>query len=311
MKKDSRIIVFNQDHLIGSGLANILRHKGFKNTSFINAADCDFSDGKKLLKSFKKIKPEYCFLAPVREGGILDNINSPGELIYKNIIFEANCLHAAFLSGVKKLVFFASSCVYPKDCPQPMKEEYLLTGPFEPTNEAYSVAKIAGIKMCQAYNKQYRTNFISVIPATVFGPGDSFDLRNSHVVSALLRKFHEAKLSGFPEVKVWGSGKPRREFVFIDDLANTALFIMKNNTKFDVINLGTGKDHSIKELALVIKEVVGFKGKIVFDKTKPDGVLRKLLDVSISKRLWLKSNTKIDLQLKRTYEWFSENSCHK
>ena len=173
------------------------------------------------------------------------------------------------------------------------------------------MAKIAGIKMCQAYNKQYRTNFISVIPATVFGPGDSFDLRNSHVVSALLRKFHEAKLSGCPEVKVWGSGKPRREFVFIDDLANTALFIMKNNTKFDVINLGTGKDHSIKELALVIKEVVGFKGKIVFDKTKPDGVLRKLLDVSISKRLGLKSNTKIDLQLKRTYEWFSENSCHK
>ncbi|MFQ5901618.1 MAG: GDP-L-fucose synthase family protein, partial [Thermodesulfobacteriota bacterium] len=281
---------------------------------------------------FEREMPEYVFLAAAKAGGIWANSAYPAEFIYSNLAIQVNVIHSAYLYGVKKLLFLGSSCIYPKQAPQPMKEEYLLTGPLEPTNDAYAVAKIAGIKMCQAYNRQYGTNFISVMPTNLYGPGDNFDLETSHVLAALIRKFHEAKLlkeqqedrglrteakpSGKeplssdlqpPTVVVWGSGEPLRELLHVNDLADACLFLMNNYNNNEIINVGVGKDISIRELVELVREVVDFKGKVVFDKSKPDGTPRKLLDVSRLNAFGWKAEIGLKEGIEETYRWYLKN----
>lgn len=303
MKKNSKIFIAGSNNLVSFALLNRLKEKGFNKLLFRSTSQLNFTNQRAVNNFFKKEKPEYCFLTPIREGGILANIDYPAELFYENLTFEANIIHSACEVKVKKLIFFASSCVYPKNSPQPMKEEYLLRGPLESTSEPYAIAKIAGIKMCEAYNKQYGTDFISVIPATVFGPNDNFDLKTSHVIPSLIRKFHEAKINGKPEVIIWGTGKQKREFIYVDDLVLASLFIMDNTTP-SIINVGTGKDLSIHELAQMLKKIIGFKGAIKFDRLKPDGVAQKLLNISLLTSLGWKPKVKIDLGLERTYRWY-------
>jgi len=265
---------------------------------------------------FAQEKPEYVFLAAARVGGIAANNNYPAQFIYENLQIQNNVVHQAYLNDAKKLLLLGSSCIYPKLAPQPMKEEYLLTGPLEPTNEPYALAKIAGIKMCQSYNRQYGTNFIAVMPTNLYGPNDNFDLRDAHVLPALLRKFHEAKINRQTEVSVWGTGAPRRELLYAEDMADGCLFLMENfnptkeqNEKGEVFfNLGTGKDLTIKELVEIVKEIVGYTGKIVWDNSMPDGAPQKLQDMTKMRALgWWH---KIDLPkgIKLTYQWFKENA---
>ena len=261
-------------------------------------------DKNKTLKFFEKEKPEYVFLAAAKVGGIMANKNYPAQFIYENLVVETNVIDSAYLTKVKKLLFLGSSCIYPKLAPQPIKEEYLLSKSLEPTNIAYAVAKIAGIIMCQAYNRQYGTNFISVMPTNLYGPNDNFDPVNSHVLSALIQRFHEAKEGGAKKVTIWGSGKAKREFLHVDDLADACIFLMQKYNDSEIINIGTSKDLSIKELAEKIKKVVGYSGKIVWDKTKPDGTPRKLLDVSKLHKLGWKHSIPLDKGLALTYEWY-------
>jgi len=296
---------------------------------------------------FKSEKPEYVFLAAARVGGIVANTTYPAEFIYENLVVESNVIHNAFKAGVKKLLFLGSSCIYPRDCPQPMKEEYLLSGKLEPTNEPYAIAKIAGIKMCQSYNRQYGTRFISVMPANLYGPGDNFDLETSHVLPALIRKFHEAKTSDESRVTsdkrpndgtkdaastlkrsapltsserserfspgsfvtLWGTGMPRREFLYVDDLADACVFLMNHYEESEIINIGVGKDIPISELAELIKEIVGFKGAIRYDRSKPDGTLRKLLDVSKLKALGWQPKISLREGIGMTYRWYVEEGA--
>ena len=253
---------------------------------------------------FAKEKPEYVFLAAAKVGGIHANSTYPAEFIFDNLQIQNNVIHSSYLQKVKKLCFLGSSCIYPKFAPQPIKEDYFLDGKLEPTNDAYAVAKIAGIKMCQAYNKQYGTNFISVMPTNLYGPNDTFDLQNSHVLPALIRKFVEARNSKAPDVTLWGSGKPKREFLYVDDLAKACIFLMKRYNDSDMINIGTGIDVSILELAHLIGENVGFKGKILFDSSKPDGTPRKLLDVSKINALGWRAAVPLAEGVKRTIEWY-------
>ena len=313
MDKDAKIFVAGHEGMIGSALINRLKMDGFNNT--ISSFQLNLTQQNKVHKLFLKEKPEYVFLATSEEGGILANMTYPADLIYTNLQMQLNLIHFAWKAGVKKLLFMGSSCTYPKFCQQPMKEETLLTGSLEPTNEAYAIAKIAGIKMCQAYNYQYNTNFISVIPTTIYGPDDNFDTKTSHVIPALIQKFHEAKLNleeGEKErVEIWGTGKPRREFLYVYDFAEACIFLMNNYDKTETINVGYGEDISIMELALLIKEIVGFEGDLVFDETKPDGMPKKLLDISkISALGW---RPKIDLStgLSKTYEWFKQKEITK
>lgn len=304
MKKNSYIYVAGHEGFIGSSIVRRLKKSGYNNLLLRKDRELDLSEQKKVCAFFKKEKPEYVFLAAERAGGILANSKYPAEFIYKNLAIQINVIDSAYRSGVKKLIFLGSSCSYPKMCPQPMKEEYLLSGPLEPTNEAYAVAKIAGIKMCQAYNKQYWTKFISVIPTNLYGINDNFDLQESHVLPALIRKFHEAKVSEAESVVIWGSGKPKRDFLYVDDFADACIFLMNKNSGNEIINVGSGGDVSIAKLALMIRDVVGFKGKIVYDKTKPDGMPKKLLDITKIKNLGWRA--KIDLKngLRLTYEYF-------
>jgi GDP-L-fucose synthase len=256
---------------------------------------------------FVKEKPEYVFLAAAKVGGIHANNTYPAEFIFDNLQIQNNVIHSSYLHKVKKLCFLGSSCIYPKFSPQPIKEDYFLDGKLEPTNDAYAVAKIAGIKMCQAYNKQYGTNFISVMPTNLYGPNDNFDLQNSHVLPALIRKFVEARNTKAPTVTLWGSGNPKREFLYIDDMANASLFLMKHYNDSEIINIGTGTDVSILELAHLIGETVGYKGKIVFDTTKPDGTPRKLLDVSKINALGWKAAIPLREGIQQTIRWYEEN----
>lgn len=307
MRKNSRVAIFNHQGLIGSGLLNYLKRKGFKSISLSAkplTALCARAEAESF---FRRNKPEYCFLPSVKEGGILANTRYPADLIYENLSVQANIIHAAFRYNVKRLIFFASSCCYPRQCPQPMREEYLLTGRLEPSSEAYSVAKLSGIKMCQAYNRQYGTRFISVIPATAFGPGDSFDPDNSHVISALIRKIHAAKSRGRKEAVIWGTGKPRREFIYVDDLASAAVFLLDNDPGVELINIGTGSDVSIKRLAGIIKDVVGFKGKLKFDTAMPDGVYRKLLDSRRIIEMGWRPGFTLEEGIGVAYEWYVSN----
>jgi len=311
MNKRAKIFVTNPEEMIGSAILRRLKKAGFNRLVAKSPSELDLTDQKVVFEFFMDEKPDYVFLTSAKIGGILANSRFPAEFIYLNLQCEMNVIHSAWKAGVKKLLFLASSCIYPKDSPQPMKEEYLLTGKLEPTSEPYAVAKIAGIRMCQAYNAQYGANFISVVPGDLYGPGDDFDPETAHVLPSLIARMHNAKISQQPEVVVWGTGSPRREAFHIDDLADACLFLMDNYSSSEMINTGTGGDVSIKELARLIKNVVGFKGKVVFDKSKPDGAPRKLLDVTRIKNLGWSPNTSLEKGIRQTYEWYKANLATK
>lgn len=280
MEKNSKIYIAGHRGMVGSAILRLLNKNEFCNLIVRGSDELDLRDQQAVADFFKEEKPEYVFLAAARAGGILANSTYPAQFLYDNLLIQSNLMHQSYLDNVKKLLFLGSSCIYPKLAPQPIREEYLLTGPLESTLEPYAVAKIAGIKMCQTYRRQYGCNFISVIPTNLYGPNDNYDLNNSHVLPALLRKFHEAKLSASSKVTVWGSGTPRREFLHADDLAAACLFLMGNYSDPGIVNIGARKDLSIAELAEMIKRITGFRGEIVWDLTKPDGTPQKLLDIS-------------------------------
>jgi len=280
MVKTSKIYIAGHRGMVGSAIYRRLKKEGFANFVFRTSDELDLRNQQAVADFFEKEKPEYVFLAAAKVGGILANNTYRAEFLYDNLMIQLNVIENSYRQGAKKLLFLGSSCIYPKLAPQPLKEEYLLTGLLEHTNEPYAIAKIAGIKMCDAYRSQYGCNFISVMPTNLYGPNDNYDLNSSHVLPALLRKFHEAKAQNHPEVIVWGSGTPRREFLHADDMADACVFLMKNYNEEGLINIGVGEDLSIKELAEMVKEITGYKGKIVFDTSKPDGTPRKLMDVS-------------------------------
>ncbi len=312
MEKNSKIYVAGHNGLVGSALVRNLRVQGYENLLVRDFSELDLTDQTKTREFFMSEKPDYVILAAAKVGGILANNIYPAQFIYENLMIQNNIIHSAYLSGVKKLLFLGSSCIYPRECPQPIKEEYLLTGPLEPTNEPYALAKIAGIKMCQSYNRQYGTNFIAVMPTNLYGPNDNFDLKNSHVLPALIRKFHEAKIKGEASVEVWGTGRARREFLYVDDMARGCIFLLNNfdptkeqNEKGDIfVNLGVGTDVSIAELAELVREVVGFSGEIKYDTTKPDGTPQKLLDVSKIRGMGWKGGWSLREGLSDVYEWY-------
>jgi GDP-L-fucose synthase len=307
MQKNSKIFIAGHKGLVGSAIARVLKKNGFENLILKDRKELDLMEEASVKKFFKTEKPEYVFLAAAKVGGIYANNTYPAEFIYNNLKIQNNIIHNAYLNKTKKLLFLGSSCIYPRECPQPMKEEYLLTGPLEKTNEPYAIAKIAGIKMCESYNRQYGTNFISVMPTNLYGPNDNFDLKTSHVLPALIRKFHEAKIKNQKEVIMWGTGKPKREFLYVDDLAQACLFLIKNYNSSEIVNIGVGEDISIKELAELIKKTVGFQGKIINDTTKPDGTPRKLLDVSKLNDLGFKAKTDLETGVRLTYDWSLDN----
>ena len=280
MEKNSSIYIAGHRGMVGSAIVRRLRKEGYQNFIFRTSQELDLRNQQAVTDFFDNEKPDYVFLAAAKVGGILANNTYRAEFLYDNLMIQNNVIHQSYLHGVKKLLFLGSSCIYPKLAPQPLKEEYLLTGLLEPTNEPYAIAKITGIKMCDAYRSQYGCNFISVMPTNLYGPNDNYDLSNSHVLPALLRKFHEAKTNGASEVTVWGSGKPRREFLHADDMADACLFVIKNYNDPGIVNIGVGMDVSISELADIIKNITGFTGDIVWDTSKPDGTPQKLLDVS-------------------------------
>lgn len=307
MDKESKIYLAGHRGLVGSALKRKLESKGYTNLIFRTHKELDLTNQQEVNEFFEKEKPEYVFLAAAKVGGILANSTYPAQFIYENLMIESNIIHAAYKYGVKKLLFLGSSCIYPKLAPQPLKEEYLLTGPLEETNEAYAIAKIAGIRLCKHYNQQYGTNFISVMPTNLYGPNDNFDLETSHVMPALIRKFHEAKMNNEPEVVVWGTGKPLREFMHVDDMADACVYLMENYDFSEIgefVNIGVGEDVTISELVELIKEVVGFEGKIMYDTSKPDGTPRKLMDVSRLNGLGWKARIPLKDGIKETYEWY-------
>ncbi len=304
MHPASRIFVAGHRGLVGSAICRKLRESGHHNLILRTRGELDLRDAAAVREFFGAEKPEYVFLAAAKVGGILANDTRPAEFIYDNLAIEINVIDAACRAGVRKLQFLGSSCIYPRLAPQPMKEEYLLTGALEPTNEWYAVAKIAGIKMAQAYRKQYGFSAISLMPTNLYGPEDNFDLQSSHVLPALIRKFHQAQVENAPEVVIWGTGSPRREFLHVNDLADAAVFLMREYDGAEIVNVGTGEDVSIQELAEMIAEIAGYRGRLRFDTTKPDGAPRKLLDVSRLKSMgW---NHRIGLRdgIAATYEWY-------
>lgn len=306
MDKRARIYVAGHQGLVGSAILRQLRAQGYQNVIIIPREELDLLEQEAVYRLFAREKPEYVFLAAARVGGIEANRSFPAQFIRENLLIQSHIIDAAYNNGVRKLLFLGSSCIYPALAPQPLKEEYLLNGSLEETNEAYAIAKIAGIKMCQAYNRQYGCNYISVMPTNLYGPGDNFDLNTSHVLPALIRKFHEAKIRQDKEVVVWGSGKPRREFLHVDDLASACIFLMQNYDQPEIINIGTGKDISIANLASLVKNIVGYEGKIVYDHSKPDGTPRKLLDTSKLKALGWQPQITLRQGIESTYRWFTE-----
>jgi len=304
MEKNSKIYVAGHKGLVGSAIVRILNKNGYNNVVFKSSSELDLTREDQTYRFFEREKPDYVFLAAAKVGGIHANNSYPADFIFKNLKIQNNIIDASYKNGVTKLLFLGSSCIYPKLCPQPIKEEYLLTGALEPTNDAYAIAKIAGIKMCQAYNRQYGTNFISIMPTNLYGPNDNFDLENSHVLPALIRKFYEAKQENKSYVEIWGTGSPRREFLYVDDLAEACLYLMNNYNDSEIVNIGTGEDVTIKELACLIKELTGYAGELKFDETKPDGTPRKLLDVSKLHSLGWKHKTKLNEGIFETIEWY-------
>lgn len=312
MSKDSKIYVAGHLGLAGSAIVRCLEASGFRNILRRAHRELDLTRQQSTFDFFLKEKPEYVFMAAGTVGGIHVNSTCPAEFIYENLTMESNVIDSAYRAGAKKLLFLGSSCIYPKLAPQPIQEEYLLTSVLEKTNEPYAVAKIAGIKMCEAYNRQYKTDFLCVMPTNLYGPNDNFELTSSHVLPALIKKIHEAKTKDENEAVIWGSGNPRREFLFSEDLAEACLFLMEKYSAEDtgeIINIGTGEDLTIRELASLIAKVVGYKGQFVFDPSKPDGTPRKLLDISRIRKLGWKPKTSLEEGLRKTYEWFLKNAA--
>ena len=301
MDKKDKIYIAGHRGMVGSAIHRRLKKEGYENFVFRTSDELDLRDQQAVADFFSKEKPDYVFLAAAKVGGILANNTFRAEFLYDNLMIQSNVIENSYRQGVKKLLFLGSSCIYPKLAPQPLKEDYLLTGLLEHTNEPYAIAKIAGIKMCDAYRSQYGCNFISVMPTNLYGPNDNYDLNNSHVLPALIRKFHEAKVQDQPEVIVWGSGTPRREFLHADDMADACVFLMKNYNEEGLINIGVGEDLSIKELAEMIKEITGYKGKVVFDASKPDGTPRKLMDISKLSSLGWKATIQLKAGIEKTY----------
>lgn len=311
---DKKIYVMGSGGMVGHAVASELRRRGYTNLLTISSGELDLRRQSDVEAIFKVERPEIVIVAAAKVGGILANNTYRGEFIYDNLMIEANAIQTAMSFGAEKLVFLGSSCIYPRLCPQPIREEYLLTGELEQTNEPYALAKIAGIKLCENYYRQYGSNFIAAMPTNLFGPNDNFDLETSHVIPAMIRKFHEANLAGADSVKLWGTGTPRREFLYVDDLAEAVVFLMENIDAADIyssgishINVGTGEDVSIVDLAHAVRDVVGFGGSIQFDESMPDGTPRKLLDVSRLTKLGWKYSSPLDKGLAMTYKWFSEN----
>jgi GDP-L-fucose synthase len=304
VKTDARIYVAGHTGLVGSALVRRLREAGHDDLLTRTRSELDLTRSGPVNEFFRAERPQYVFLAAARVGGILANSSYPVEFLRENLLIQLNVLHAAAEVGVERLLFLGSSCIYPKHAPQPMKEEHLLTGPLEPTNEPYAIAKIAGIKLCQAYARQQGADFISVMPTNLYGPGDNFDPQTSHVLPALMRKVHEAKVEGRPRVEIWGTGTPRREFMHVDDLADACLFLMEHPAPPDLINVGVGRDISIRELAELIRDVVGYPGDFSFDRTKPDGTPRKLLDVGLLHSLGWRARTPLREGVEATYGWY-------
>jgi len=297
-----KIYIAGHRGMVGSAIHRRLQEEGYSNFVFRTSDELDLRDQQKVADFFTKEKPNYVFLAAAKVGGILANNTYRAEFLYDNLMIQSNVIENSYRQGVKKLLFLGSSCIYPKLAPQPLKEEYFLTGLLEHTNEPYAIAKIAGIKMCDAYRSQYGCNFISVMPTNLYGPNDNYDLKNSHVLPALIRKFHEAKINDQPEVIVWGSGTPRREFLHADDMADACVFLMKNYNEPGLINIGIGDDLSIKELSEMIKEITGYNGKIVFDSSKPDGTPRKLMDVTKLSSLGWKASIRLYDGIRKVYD---------
>jgi GDP-L-fucose synthase len=309
MKKESKIYVAGHRGLVGSAIVRRLREGGYSNLVTRTSRELDLREQAGVREFFERERPEYVFLAAAKVGGILANDTWPADFLYQNLMIEANVIESARLSGVKKLLFLGSTCIYPRMAPQPLKEEYLLTGPLESTNEWYAVAKIAGIKLCQACQRQYGSKFISAMPTNLYGPEDNFDLESSHVMPALIRKFHEAKINRAPSVTVWGTGKPLREFLHVDDCAAACLFLMQHYDGEEIVNIGVGEDLSIAELAELVSKVVGFAGKIIYDSGKPDGTPRKLVDVTRINGLGWRAGIPLEVGVRTTYEWFLENEA--
>jgi GDP-L-fucose synthase len=304
MNKDATIFVAGHRGLVGSAIARRLAQGGWGRVLVRSHAELDLTLQDAVARFFAEQRPEYVFLAAARVGGILANDTFPADFIRDNLLIETNVVDSAYRTGTKKLLFLGSSCIYPREAPQPIKEEHLLTGPLEKTNEAYAVAKIAGIEMVRAYRRQHGFHGVSVMPTNLYGPEDNFDLQNSHVLPALLRKFHEAKLAGAPEVVVWGSGKPRREFLHVDDLADACVFVMERYDGDAILNVGVGEDVTIAELAALVKGVVGYEGALRFDLSKPDGTPRKLLDVSRLHALGWRAKVPLRRGIEETYAWY-------
>lgn len=288
---DAKIFVAGHRGMVGSAIERQLEAKGYNNIVTRTHEQLDLLNQKAVFAFLAEEQPDYIFIAAAKVGGIQANNTYRADFIYQNLVIEANLIHGAHLAGVQRLCFLGSSCIYPRDCSQPIKEEYLLTGPLEPTNEPYAIAKIAGIKLCESYNAQYGRQYVSAMPTNLYGPNDNYDLANSHVLPALIRKAHEAKFAGSQDLVIWGSGTPRREFLYVDDMADACVFLMENNINQGIYNVGTGTDVTIRELAETVMSVVGFEGGIVFDHTKPDGTPRKLLDVSRLKTLGWQAKT--------------------
>jgi GDP-L-fucose synthase len=301
MNKDSNIFVAGHNGMVGSAIVRKLKELGYTKIITKSRKELDLTNQFQVMQFFHFERPEYVFLAAAKVGGIKANDDFRADFIYENIIIQSNIIKASHNNGVKKLLFLGSTCIYPKLCPQPIKEEYLLTGPLEPTNDAYAIAKISGIKMCQSFNKQYGTNYISVMPTNLYGPNDNYDLNNSHVLPALIRKFNEAKLEGKDEVEIWGTGTPKREFLYVDDLADACHHLMLNYNDSEIVNIGTGQDVTIAELAVVIKNIVGFEGDIYFNTKMPDGTPRKLSDVSKLKEIGWVYKTSLKEGIQKTY----------
>ena len=304
-KKNCKIFVSGHKGMVGSSIVRYLKLSGYTNILTFDHSCLDLISQVEVEKMLQKEKPDYIFLAAAKVGGIQANNSYRAEFIYQNLMIEANIIHSAWRAGIKRLLFLGSSCIYPRNCPQPISENYLLTGPLEETNEPYAIAKIAGIKMCESYNRQYGTHYVSVMPTNLYGPNDSYDLKNSHVLPALIRKVHEAKINNDKNFVVWGSGKPMREFLYVDDMADACVFLMEHpEIENGLFNIGTGKDLTIRQLAETIMDVVGFEGEIVFDTTQPDGTPRKLLNTNRMKKLGWKAKTTLKKGIIKSYDDF-------
>lgn len=304
LRKKTKIYLSGHTGLVGSAILKRFNKEGYENLILKPHDELDLTRQSDVEHFLKTERPEYLFLCAAKVGGIKANSRYPAQFIYENIAIQSNVIHSAYKYGVKKLLFLGSACSYPRECIQPMKEDYLLSGYLEPTNEPYAVAKITGMKMCHSYNRQYGTNFISAISANIYGINDGFDPDDSHVIPALIRKFHEAKTKGLPAVTIWGTGNPRREFIYSEDVADACIFLMKKYNGSELVNIGTGRDISIKELAYLLKEITEFHGKIVFDESKPDGMPQKLLDISRIRNLGWKPQTPLQKGLMLTYNWY-------